>query len=147
MRVRRKREDASQILTWESFIPPLNPDPGFKDALEISVWAPLECGVLWLDFSKIDFNTAYSVTIFALLDDGSVRPLSRSDVTFGKPEPGWPPAVIVNGAAVRLDGLLDFGFGVYPFERILKIVQTKGRESSLRAAFLTGLVQAASVQV
>lgn len=140
------REDPSQVLVWESFIPPLSPDPNFKDAMQVDSWLPLENGIMWLDFSQIDFSTGYSLSIWAIMDDASLRPIARSDVTFGKPEPGWPAAVIVNGAPQRLDGLLDVGFGIYPFERVVKIVQTRGRESVLRVARLTGVAQAASVQ-
>lgn len=143
-----KNPDFSQDreLSWESMIPPVDTDPGSKDALIVWEWLPLEVGLLWFDFSKIDFSTAYCIGIQTVMDDGSTRPLFRADVTFAKPEPGWPVAVLVNGAPQRLDGLLDIGFGLYPFSRQVKIVQTKGRATVVRVCHLTGVTQPASVQ-
>lgn len=132
-------------LCWESLIPPVIADPQPADGLEVAALAPLDCGMLWIDFPNPDFNTAYSLRVYSYVGE-SKRIVSRNEITFGKPEPGWPVALIVNGAPMRFDGVLDVEFLVWPFERFAMLTQTRGREGTIRAAFLTGWNQPASVR-
>jgi hypothetical protein len=113
----------------------------------MEIWSldPLDCGVFWLDFGKIDANNTYTVRVLALLDNGEERVVSRADINFLKPFPNWPVSVHVNGTPQRFDGILDVGFDVYPFERRLTIVQTQGKGSVLRWSALTGFTQPATV--
>lgn len=143
----RKWRTADQpvaALKWVEAIPPLKTNP-LDEGLTIASWLPLEVGMAWVDFHEVDNNNTYTLRVLGRFDDDSVRLVRRLDIEFRKPEPGWPFCVMVNGSAERFDGMLDLGFGLYPFERELVVVQTGGRSSLLRVATLTGVTQPASV--
>jgi len=141
---RRDAQPAS-ALTWTDFIPPVRTSPLDSDALVVCSWLPLEVGLAWIDFKEVDNNNTYTVRVLSHFEDGSTRLVRRLDIEFRKPEPGWPFCVMVNGTATRFDGMLDFSFGLYPFEREVVVVQTGGRSSVLQVATLTGVMQEASV--
>ena len=144
---RTKTAEVVEPLEWFEIIPPLDANPMFESAQEVCVIPPLECATLWIDFGqKVDNNAKYTCIVSAVWGDGVVRKVSRADIDFRKPTPGWPPAVVVNNEPQRLDGMLDFAFEVHPFMRTLTIVQTAGRASVVRVALLTGFTQPASVQ-
>lgn len=133
-----------QPISWTGVIPPIQEDPN-SEGLEIYATLPLESVTLWIDFQKVDTNSQYTVSVFGLWPDGSERKICRADVTFLKPKPGWPMTLHVNGEPLRFDGLLDLGLKTYPFERSVRIVQTRGVAKPLAVSWLTGLYEAPSV--
>lgn len=137
------RREEIQPLGWTEFIPPVNPDVDYGE-FEIYGIAPLDSGTLWISFDKVDTNSTYTLTVGARWPDG-MRKVTRADITFSKPKPGWPMCLLVNEEPQRFDGLLDVGFKIYPFERVVRIVQTRGVAKPLRFAALTGVYESPSV--
>lgn len=135
---------ASTPLEWVEFVSPVDNRWDSEKALQLISLEPLAQGAAWFDFGSIDQNSKFTIMVWALVD-AQTRKVSRADIEFGKPEPGWPPAVIVNGIPQRMDGILDYSFALYPFERTVTIIQTQGKPAVLRYALLTGVTQTASV--
>lgn len=142
-----RRDDVpeSQPLDWVNLIPYVDNDPDSTDSFILWETLPLESATVWIDFARIDSNSLYTVNVIGFWPDGTERKVARADISFEKPQPGWPMAMLVNREPVRFDGLLDIGLKMYPFGREVRLIQTRGIAKPLRVAGLTGLYENPSV--